>query len=62
MGWRRYLGRQLGQNVLRFYASLGLRLDYDSLKQRVTATADLSRVAGWCDRGFAAQHTPSARK
>ena len=28
------------------YASLGLRLDYDPHRQRVTATADLSRVAG----------------
>ncbi|WP_232784602.1 hypothetical protein [Mycobacteroides chelonae] len=35
-----------GAERAQVYASLGLRLDYDSHNQRVTATADLSRVAG----------------
>jgi site-specific DNA recombinase len=39
-----------GSERAQVYASLGLRLDYDPQLQRVTATADLSRVAG-CVRG-----------
>jgi site-specific DNA recombinase len=35
-----------GPERAQVYASLGLRLDYDPHLQRVTATADLSRVAG----------------
>lgn len=40
------LGEATGAERAQVYASLDLRLDYDSLNQRVTATADLSRVAG----------------
>ncbi|WP_079611706.1 recombinase family protein [Mycobacteroides abscessus] len=40
------LGEATGPERAEVYASLGLRLDYDSLNRRVTATADLSRVAG----------------
>jgi site-specific DNA recombinase len=39
-----------GSERAQVYASLGLRLDYDPHLRRVTATADLSRVAG-CVRG-----------
>ncbi|WP_074332299.1 recombinase family protein [Mycobacteroides abscessus] len=35
-----------GSERAQVYASLGVRLDYDPHHQRVTATADLSRVAG----------------
>jgi len=50
-----------GSERAQVYAALGLRLDYDPHCQRVTATADLSRVAG---RVIAASplNTPSARK
>jgi site-specific DNA recombinase len=40
------LGHATGPERAQVYASLGLRLDYDPQLQRVTATADLSRVAG----------------
>ncbi len=40
------LGEATGSERAQVYASLGLRLDYDPHLQRVTATADLSRVAG----------------
>lgn len=40
------LGAATGAERAGVYASLGLRLDYDPQLQRVTATADLSRVAG----------------
>ncbi|MBX9982222.1 MAG: serine recombinase, partial [Mycobacterium gordonae] len=40
------LGEATGAERAQVYASLGLRLDYDPHLQRVTATADLSRVAG----------------
>lgn len=52
------LGEATGAERTHVYARPGLRLDYDPYG----ATADLSRVADWCDRGFAAQHTPSTRK
>ena len=39
------LGEATGAERAAVYASLGLRLDYDPHLQRVTATADLSRVA-----------------
>lgn len=39
------LGEATGAERAEVYASLGLRLDYDPHLQRVTATADLSRVA-----------------
>lgn len=49
------LGEATGAERAEVYASLGLRLDYDPHLQRVTATADLSRVArrvrGRCCRG-----------
>jgi site-specific DNA recombinase len=51
------LSEATGAERAQVYASLGLRLDYDPYLRRVKATADLSRVAGCCDRGFAAQHT-----
>jgi site-specific DNA recombinase len=44
------LSEATGADRAEVYASLGLRLDYDPHLQRVTATADLSRVAG-CVRG-----------
>ncbi len=44
------LGAATGAERAEVYASLGLRLDYDPHLRRVTATADLSRVAG-CVRG-----------
>lgn len=44
------LGEATGAERAEVYASLGLRLDYDPHLLRVTATADLSRVAG-CVRG-----------
>ncbi|MEI2719950.1 recombinase family protein [Mycobacterium sp. 1245111.1] len=44
------LGAATGAERAQVYASLGLRLDYDPHLRRVTATADLSRVAG-CVRG-----------
>ena len=40
------LGKATGVERAQVYASLGLRLDYDPHLRRVTATADLSRVAG----------------
>lgn len=40
------LSEATGPERAQVYASLGLRLDYDPQLQRVTATADLSRVAG----------------
>lgn len=40
------LGEATGPERAQVYASLGLRLDYNPRLQRVTATADLSRVAG----------------
>jgi hypothetical protein len=40
------LGAATGAERAEMYASLGLRLDYDPHLRRVTATADLSRVAG----------------
>ncbi|WP_082974896.1 recombinase family protein [Mycobacterium sp. E3247] len=40
------LSEATGAERAQVYASLGLRLDYDPQFQRVTATADLSRVAG----------------
>lgn len=40
------LGEATGAERAQVYASLGLRLDYDPHPRRVTATADLSRVAG----------------
>ncbi|WP_074340476.1 recombinase family protein [Mycobacteroides abscessus] len=40
------LGEATGAERAEVYANLGLRLDYDPHGQRVTATADLSRVAG----------------
>jgi hypothetical protein len=39
-------GEATGAERAQVYASLGLRLDYDPYVRRVTATADLSRVAG----------------
>ncbi|WP_244601981.1 zinc ribbon domain-containing protein [Mycobacterium pseudokansasii] len=40
------LSQATGPERAQVYSSLGLRLDYDPHLQRVTATADLSRVAG----------------
>ncbi|MGC7246297.1 serine recombinase, partial [Mycobacteroides abscessus subsp. massiliense] len=40
------LSEATGPERAQVYASLGLRLDYDPHGQRVTAAADLSRVAG----------------
>lgn len=40
------LGEATGAERAQVYASLRLRLDYDPYLRRVTATADLSRVAG----------------
>lgn len=40
------LSEATGPERAQVYASLGLRIDYDPHGQRVTATADLSRVAG----------------
>jgi site-specific DNA recombinase len=40
------LGNATGAERALVYESLGLRLDYDPHLRRVTAMADLSRVAG----------------
>jgi DNA invertase Pin-like site-specific DNA recombinase/predicted DNA-binding protein (UPF0251 family) len=46
VGLSAILGKATGAERAQVYASLGLRLDYDPQLRRVTATADLSRVAG----------------
>jgi site-specific DNA recombinase len=45
-GFSAVLGAATGSERAQVYASLGLRLDYDPYLRQVTATADLSRVAG----------------
>ena len=46
------LGEATGAERAQVYANLGLRLDYDPRLRRVTATADLSRVADVSEGGL----------